>query len=332
MKNPIHVAVIGVGAMGKNHARVYSELNGTKLVAVADIDETGAKIAEKYNCKFYKDYKEMLKKENIDAVSIAVPTKFHKEIAIDAINTKKHVLVEKPITDNINDAKEIIKAAKENNIKLMVGHVERFNPAVQRLKEIIDEGRLGKLTSMIARRVGLFPPRIKDANVIIDLAVHDIDIFHYLIGSEPKEVYSSIGKALIDKREDYAELFLKYNGITGFIQVNWITPIKIRNLSITGTKGYAELNYLTQELILYESNYKDGYDDFGDFIVKFGKPNKVEIGVEQKEPLKAELEHFIDCIKNNKEPSVNGEVALVALKIALRVVNANELKNKRVKI
>ena len=319
----VNVAVIGIGAMGKNHARVYSELNGVKLVAVADVNEGAEETAKRHNCRFYKDYREMLKKENIDAMSIAVPTKLHTDVTLDAIRAKKHVLIEKPITDNIKDAEELIREARQNKVKLMVGHVERFNPAVQRLKEIIDEGRLGKLTSMIARRVGLFPPRIKDANVIIDLAVHDIDIFHYITGTEPKEVYSSSGRALINKREDYAELFLKYEGVTGFIQVNWITPIKIRNLSITGTKGYAELDYLTQELVLYESNYKNGYDDFGDFIVKFGKPNKVEIGVEQKEPLKAELEHFIDCVKNGKEPSVNGETALAALKVALSVVSGN---------
>lgn len=317
----LNVAVIGLGNMGKHHVRTYSEIDKVKLAAITDINEAkGKAVAEKYGCKFYKDYNEMFDKESIDLVSVVVPTKFHEKVAIDVIEKGVNLLVEKPIADTIKGAENIIKKAKEKNVKLAVGHIERFNPAVQRFKEIISEGRLGKITSIIARRVGLFPPQIKDANVVIDLAVHDIDVINYLVGSLPDGVEANAGKALISQREDYAEIFLKYKDATGFIQVNWITPIKIRNLSVTGTKGYAEMDYISQELMLYESNYEKDLETFGD-VVKFSKPNKVEIGVEKGEPLKLELLNVIEAVEQNKEPLITGEVGLEALRIAMDVLD-----------
>lgn len=317
----LKVAVIGVGNMGKNHARVYSELNNCDLVAISDLDEEkGKALSERYKCRFYKDYKEMLNNEKIDAVSIAVPTKQHKDVALDVINRKIHLLLEKPIADNIENAERIVDAAKENNVKLFVGHIERFNPAISKLAQIIKEDRLGKITSIVATRVGGLPTQIKDANVVIDLAVHDIDIINYLIGKDPIEIHANGGEALIDSMEDYAEIFLKYGDASGFIIVNWITPIKIRRLNVTGTKGYAELDYLTQKLVVYESNYEKSYDDFGDFIVKFGTPNKVEMGIDTKEPLKEEVLEFLECIEKDKEPACNGIIALNALKIALKAI------------
>lgn len=322
----INVAVIGLGNMGKNHVRTYSEIDKVKLVAVCDCDEEKGKvIAEKNRCKFYKDYNEMFQKEKIDLVSLVVPTKFHEKIALDVIEKGVNILIEKPITDTIEGAQKIIEKAKQKNVKLAIGHIERFNPAVQKLKEIIDQERIGQITSIIARRVGLFPPQIKDANVIIDLAVHDIDIINYLMGDKPKEIEANAGRALISHREDYAEIFLKYKAASGFIQVNWITPIKIRNLSVTGTKGYAEMDYISQNVLLYESNYKKNFESFGD-VVMFSQPNKVEIGLDKGEPLKLELLNVIDAVEKNQEPLITGEVGLEALKIALQVID--KINNK----
>ncbi|MEM5812374.1 MAG: Gfo/Idh/MocA family oxidoreductase [Candidatus Aenigmatarchaeota archaeon] len=317
----IKVGVIGVGNMGKHHARIYSELKDCKLVAVSDIDESkGREIANQHKCLYYKNFREMLKEE-IDAVSIAVPTIFHKEIAVECINSGKHVLIEKPIADTIENANEIIKAAKKNGIKLAVGHIERFNPAVRKLKEIVENGELGKITTIVARRVGVFPPQIKDANVIIDLAVHDLDILNYLIGKYPTRIHAEAGKALINKREDYADILLKYDGTNAFIQVNWITPVKIRSLAVTGTKGYAELNYVTQNLIFYKSKYERNFETFDD-IVKFAEPEIVKVNVKKSEPLKEELNDFISSIKNNREPLVTGDDGLKALEIALEIVKS----------
>ncbi len=312
-----NVAVIGTGNMGKNHVRTYSEMPSAKLVAIADISENARQLAEKFGCKYYKNYNEMLGRENLDAVSVCVPTGMHYSVAKDVIAKGVNLLVEKPITRDVGEAEEIVRLAKAAGVKLAIGHIERFNPAVRKLKEIMDAGGLGDVTSIMARRVGLFPPQIKDANVVIDLAVHDIDVCNFLLGRKPDRVLCESGKAIISRREDFADIFMKYGSTNAFIQANWITPVKIRQLNITGTKGYAELNYITQELVLYESNYEKQYADFGDFVLKFGEPKKVVVEVEKGEPLRLELEHFIYCIQNNKQPEVNGQEGLGVLKTAL---------------
>lgn len=317
-----NVAVIGLGNMGKHHARVYSELEKVNLIAISDINEEEGEVANKYDCRFYKDYREMLKREHIDAVSIAVPTKLHERVAVDCIHAKKHVLVEKPLANTLEDAEKMISVAKEQGVRLMVGHIERFNPAVKKLKEIIDQNRFGTLTSIIARRVGIFPPQIKDANVVLDLAVHDIDIFNYLLEKKPSEIYAKGGKVLDEDREDHAMILLKYGETNCFVQVNWITPVKIRNLSVTGVKGYAELNYITQDLKIYESVYEKTFDTFGDFVIKFGTPKEIKVDVKKVEPLKVELRHFIRCVENNEEPLVSGEDGLLTLKISLKAIES----------
>jgi UDP-N-acetylglucosamine 3-dehydrogenase len=317
----IKVAVIGIGNMGKHHARIYSELKNCNLVAVCDLDKGKKSIAKRFGCRFYTDYKEMLTKEEIDAVSIAVPTIYHKDVALDCIKHGKHVMIEKPIADQVEHARKIINIANKNKVKVAVGHTERFNPAVQRLKDIINRGGLGNITTLIARRVGVFPPQIKDANVVIDLAVHDIDVFNYLLDKKPTRIYAMAGKALIDHREDYADILLKYDGTNAFIQVNWITPVKIRNLAVTGTKGYAELNYITQELVFYKSRYWRGEESFSD-VVRFGTPKKIKIKIKKAEPLKIELNDFLNCIKNNKQPLVTGEDGLCILKIASKAIKS----------
>jgi UDP-N-acetylglucosamine 3-dehydrogenase len=321
----IKVAVIGLGNMGKHHARNYESIEKCSLVAVCDVNQELSMItANRFSCKAYFDYKMMLDHENIQAVSIAVPTHLHKVVALYCIEKGIDVLIEKPIAPSVEEAEEIIKKAKEKNVVLQIGHIERYNPAVRKLKQIIKDGKLGDVSSIIARRVGAVPVQIRDMNVIIDLAVHDIDIISYLYESQPEKILGNIGKAMVEKREDYAEIFLKYGNKSGFIQVNWITPIKIRNLSITGSKGYAELNYITQELTVYESNYtKEGIDEYGDYVIKFGIPDKTQVGVEEFEPLLMELTDFMRCVKERDKPLASGEVGLEALRIALEVIHQN---------
>jgi len=319
----IKAAVIGVGSMGKNHARVYRELSGASLVAASDTNKSAlAEVSSRFGCKAYTDYTEMLRKEEIDAVSIAVPTRMHSDIALDCIEAGKHVLVEKPIADSEASARKMINAAAKAGVVLTVGHIERFNPAVSKLKKLMTEGKFGDVTSIMARRVGVFPPRIKDANVFLDLAVHDIDIFNHLLGERPREVYAKSGHALNSGREDHAIIALTYGETTCVVQVNWLTPVKIRELAVTGTKGYGELNYITQELKVFESNYETTYDSFGDFVVKFGSPREVVVEVEKTEPLKAELSHFIQCSMGRKEPAVTGEDALATLAISKKAIES----------
>jgi UDP-N-acetylglucosamine 3-dehydrogenase len=211
-----------------------------------------------------------------------------------------------------------------------VGHIERFNPAVQKLKEIIKHGKLGEITSIIARRVGIFPPQIKDANVFLDLAVHDIDIFNYLLERDPREVYAKAGRALSSRREDHAVITLDYGKAACMVQVNWITPVKVRNLAVTGTKGYAELDYISQELKVFESIYERTYDSFGDFVIKFGTSKESKVDVTTEEPLKAELEGFVECVKEGKKPAVSGEDGLKAVELAI-LSNESYKKNMAMK-
>jgi len=318
----LNVATIGIGNMGQRHVRNYFEMPQVNLVAVCDVnEEKGGNLAKKYNCLFYKDYKKMLTEQRIDAVSIAVPTSLHYRVACDVLDRGVNVLLEKPIAANLTEARDIINKAKEKNLKLMIGHIERFNPAIQRVKELITDNRLGDIISVNIKRVGGLPPQIKDANVVIDLAIHDIDISNYLLGEYPKEVYGFKSKNLINDREDSAVILLKYPRASSFIEVNWITPTKIRTMDVTGTKAFARLNYINQTITLYENNYfkKDNqYTNFNEFISKFST-DEIKIGINKKEPLRCELEDFIDAVSNNKEPLVTGKEAYKALKIALKI-------------
>lgn len=319
----LNVAVIGIGNMGQHHIRNYFEMPQVNLVTVCDVnEEKGEKLAKKYNCLFYEDYKKMLTEQRIDAVSIAVPTSLHCRVACDVLDRGVNVLLEKPIATNLVEAKNIINKAKERNLKLTIGHIERFNPAVQRIKKLITDNRLGDIVSINIKRVGGLPPQIKDANVVIDLAIHDIDISNYLLGEYPKEVYGFKSKNLINDREDSAVILLKYLKASSFIEVNWVTPVKIRTMDITGTKAFARLDYINQTITLYENSYfkKDNqYANFNEFISKFSLADEIKIGINKKEPLRCELEDFINAVSNNRKPLVAGEEAYKALEIALKI-------------
>ena len=304
MVRPLRVGVIGVGAMGKNHTRLYSELHGVELVGVADVNETLAiSVAQSYGCKAFAGYNDLLD-ENLDALSIAVPTTLHKKIALDATKKEINVLVEKPIADTIENADEIIKAAREKGVKLMVGHVERFNPAIIKLKELIDSGLLGNVVSISAKRVGLYNPRIKDVGIIIDLGTHNIDIMSYLYGERVKEVYASAG-SVVHSHEDHAIITLNFDsGSSGVIDTNWLTPHKVRNLTVIGSQGIAEVNCIDETLRIFDQEW-----------VRDAK-------IEREEPLKLELMHFIDCVQNDREPVVSGKEGKHALEVALAAVES----------
>ncbi len=310
----MRVAVIGVGNMGQHHARIYSQL--AQLIAISDVnEENGRALAAQFSCKYYKNYVEMLDVEKPAAVSIAVPTPLHKIIALEVIKHKINLLIEKPIALTVKDAKEILDAANSAGVKLTVGHIERFNPAVIKLKEIMKSGTLGEINSIIARRVGVATSGIGSyENLLVDLAIHDVDVINYLLEKMPTNRFCLKGKS-INNREDYADMLLSYGNTNAFIQTNWITPIKIRTLHVTGSKGYADLDYITQDLKIYKLNYTRDYSNYKDFIVKFSQPDVVQVEVKKDEPLKLELAAFLNCIKNNTTPSVTGEEALAALEI-----------------
>ena len=330
----LKAAVIGVGSMGRHHARNYSQIRGVNLVGVCDLDQRiGRKVAKEFTTSFYKNHLDMLEAESPDLVSIATPTRWHHKTALDVIKRKIHLLIEKPITFNIDEAQEIIEEAKKARVKLTVGHIERFNPSVIALKELISSGRLGTIISVMARRTGTIPTRIKDANVILDIGVHDIDLLNFILKRLPINIYASGGRALLKKHEDYADVFLEYPSgkdglkVTGHIQVNWLTPVKIRKLNVTGTKGYAVVNLLTQELILFDTKYTQEFDDFKDYVGKFKESVGKKIKVSLKEPLRAQLESFVDSVANGVAPLVSGEEALWALRTAILATESIRMKD-----
>jgi len=303
----LRVGVVGVGNMGFHHARIYSELakeGKVKLVGVADANfERAKEVAEKFGTRVFSDYRELV--NEVDAVSIAVPTSLHKQVALEFIENGAHVLVEKPIAESIESAEEMIKAAKRNNVLLMVGHVERFNPGVLKLKEVLDEGLIGKVVTTTAKRVGPLPPQIKDVGVIVDLAVHDIDVMRFLLGENVKSVYARAGSAKNPfELEDYAVIMLNFGDATGVIETNWLTPHKVRKLTVVGTEGIAELDYITQKLLIYNHEWV--------------REAKINI----REPLRNELEHFVECVEKGKKPLVSGEDGLHALKVAIKALES----------
>lgn len=312
-KRPLRVGVIGCGNMGKNHIKIYSQIPEVKLVGVADINKQLVKsIAEKYNTVAYTDYRELIEKD-LDIVSVVVPTTLHKKISIDALEKGINVLVEKPIAGTVKDALEIVRKAKEKNKKLLVGHIERFNPAVLKLKEIINQGILGEIASISCKRVGPFTPRNYDVGVILDLGTHDIDIISFLYNEKVKEVYAIAGSEF-HSFEDHASLMLRFrNGNAGVIETNWLTPHKVRKLTVVGLEGVATLDFIEQKITLQDKFWER------------------EAKVEYREPLYNELKHFIEVVQGEKELQFSPYESIHALEVALSAIESYK-KSKVIKI
>ncbi len=304
MRLLIRVGVIGTGAMGQNHVRNYSEMEGVELAGISDVDQKRVEaMATQFKTKAFTDYKKMLA-EGLDAVSVVVPTKLHTQVVLDALEMGTHVLVEKPIADTTENAELMIEAAKKAGRILMVGHIERFNPAVIKLKEIIDSGTLGKIVSISTKRVGPYNPRIRDVGVILDIGVHDIDIISYLYGKKISSVYAIAG-ADIHSFEDHASIILRMDhNFAGVVETNWLTPHKVRQLTAIGLKGVAYLDYINQTVQLHDNEW-----------IRKAK-------VEPSEPLKNELKYFVDCVAKGKDPKPCGEDGKHALEVAMAAIRS----------
>jgi predicted dehydrogenase len=327
MARTIRVGVIGVGSMGKNHVRVLSELDGAELVAASDVDDAQLKrVADKYRIKEYKDYQEMLEREELDAVSVVVPTTLHKKIGLDCIRKGVSVLMEKPIALTTGEARELIDSAQAHNVNFMVGHIERFNPAVVELKKRLEQKKLGRVYEITANRVGPFSERILDVGVIIDLAVHDLDVMRYLTGSEVMRLYAEAEQRIHTHKEDLFSGVLKFrNDAIAVLNVNWLTPTKVRELNVVGEKGMFSVNYLTQDLYFYENASLAGKEFAEDeFFHATGvtEGDMVRIHIDKKEPLKVELEKFIEFAQGKTPVPVSGEDGFKALFLAEKLIES----------
>ncbi|CEJ15027.1 Putative 4,5-dihydroxyphthalate dehydrogenase [bacterium YEK0313] len=299
----LRVGVIGCGVMGKNHARVFAELPGITLVGVADPDAEQVKfVTSRLGCGGYSSLSALLD-AGIDALTIAAPTQLHTPIALEAIARGVHVLVEKPIAQSVEEGSRIIAAAEKAGVTLMVGHVERFNPAVQSIKEAL----AGEdILSIQITRVGPFPPRMSDIGVVIDLAVHDIDLIRWFTGSEISDIQPQTN-SIHAAREDIALLqFRTASGVLAHINTNWLTPFKARTVHVA-TRN----KYITGDLITRQVTECFDYKPDGSYSMR-------HLSVAYAEPLRAELLAFVEAVKSRTAPVVGGADGLASLDIAMR--------------
>jgi UDP-N-acetylglucosamine 3-dehydrogenase len=302
----LRVGVVGVGVMGSNHARVLAEFPGVELAGVADPDRKQAcHVGGTLGCPAVSSVEELLD-HGVDAITIAAPTHLHRDIALACIGRGVDVLVEKPIASTVAEGEDIIVAARRAGVTLMIGHVERFNPAVQAIAEAI---RDEDILSIAITRVGPFPPRMSNVGVVIDLAVHDIDLICWFTGSQIIEVQPQLSNAVAE-REDIALLqFRTASGVLAHINTNWLTPFKARTVHVATKRKYVIGDLLTRQVT---ECY--GFQPDGSYSMR-------HLSVGHAEPLRAELTAFVNAIKTGVPPPVTGEDGVASLAVAIQCLN-----------
>ncbi|MEW6001294.1 MAG: Gfo/Idh/MocA family oxidoreductase [Nitrospirota bacterium] len=291
----VRVGVIGVGYLGRHHARIYSEIEGAELAAVVDIDKKKAdEFAGRYECQACCDYREILDK--VDALSIVTPTVSHHNIALDCLRTGKDILIEKPITVNVREADELVQESEKRRCILQVGHLERYNPAVLAASEMIKEPKF-----IESERLSPFLGRGTDVDVTLDLIIHDVDVILSFVSSPVKDL-KAVGARVLTDKIDVAKAWLEFeNGCMALITASRISPEKKRRLRIFQKDSYLSIDYQSHEI---------------EYYFKKGKGLSVDImKPENKEPLKEELKDFIRCVKERKRPRVSAIEGRNALKI-----------------
>jgi UDP-N-acetylglucosamine 3-dehydrogenase len=323
---PVKVGMVGAGSMGSNHLRVLSDFDAKRaqLVGIAEpVQAMREKAVNRFHVAAFEQYQQMIEETKPDLVVIAVPTNLHFEVANYALDTGHHVLVEKPIATTIEEAETLIQLAKRRSVHLAVGHVERFNPAVMALKQLLARGDLGTIFSLHARRLGPFPPRIRDVGVTLDLATHDLDAMRYLTGEEVAHVYAETQQRVHQTHEDLLLGMVRFvNGALGVLDVNWLTPSKVRELTVTGERGMYLVNYLSQDLYFYENDYSPTSWDALRSITGVSEGTMTRLKVQKSEPLRLEYEDILTAIEQDSQPTVTGEDGLAVLRLAHQLLSA----------
>ncbi len=293
--------VAGVGYLGQHHARLYKEIDGVDLVGIFETNEERAKeVSESYDCPVFSSLTELA--EKCDAVSVVVPTDKHYDVAIPLLHAGCHLLIEKPICANVEEASRILAAAREANVLVQVGHVEHFNPVMSYLEEAVDRAQY-----IIAERLAPYQPRGTEVGVVLDLMIHDIGVVLQLVNAEPVDV-RSVGVAALSKTEDIANARIEFaNGCVANLSVSRVSSKKVREIRVFQSSGYLSLDFMNQT----------GHH------VSIGATglDKREIPIEKGEPLKLELESFAESVKNRKDPKVGGELGRTALDLAIQITD-----------
>src|SRR6202050_3298195 len=306
-EEPLRVGVVGVGVMGSNHARLFSDMAVVELVGVADPDVKQRDfVARTLGCAAFADIDGLLR-EGVDAITIAAPTHLHHDLALECISRGVHVLVEKPIAPSVEEGRAIVAAARRAGVTLMVGHVERFNPAVESIKRAIKDQ---DILSIAITRVGPFPPRMSNVGVVIDLGVHDIDLIRWFTESDIVEIQPQTSSAVAE-REDIALLqFRTASGVLAHINTNWLTPFKARNIHIA-TRD----KYLIADLLTLQVTECFGFQPDGSYSMR-------HLSVGYAEPLRSEFQAFLTAIRSGEAPAVTGDEAVASLEVAIRCLDA----------
>ena len=307
----IKVAVVGAGFWGSNHLRVLRDIGSVELVGVCDIDVSRAeKAAKKYGLQHYfKDFKEMLDRTKPDAVTVCTPSTTHAAIAMACLDHGCDLLIEKPMASTVSEAVAIIDRMHKAEAEVMVGFIERFNPAVQHAVKTIETGDIGEVLLFYSRRIGWWPERIGDTGVVKDTAIHDIDLANWIFGQLPAKVYAMCGR-LRHSQEDHAQIFFSFgDGRSALIEANWLTPRKKREMHVTGEKGVITVKFIEQEVVVEKAEQT---------IV----PN-----IKYAEPLRLELEHFTQCVEKGFKPIVDAYDGLRATLLAECILKSSKNKN-----
>jgi UDP-N-acetylglucosamine 3-dehydrogenase len=327
-KRPLRAAVVGAGNMGRNHVRVLSELAGADLVAVSDPAEDNLAIAlrGRRGVQGYTDAVAMLEEQEPEFVIIATPTRWHASIATEALGRGIHCLVEKPIADRRDEAEAMVKLAEAHDVHLGIGHIERYNPAIRQLKDRLIRGEGGGVHLLACRRTGPFPDRIRDVGVVTDLATHDVDIMMMLTNSSVTRVYAETAKRIHQTHEDLFTGTLRFeDGQIGLLDINWLTPFKTRELTVVCERGTFIANYLTQELTFYENGHASTqhWDRLASFTGVTEGP-VTRYPVQRYEPLRAELEAFMEAVRGKGFNYVPGENGLATLEVTTGLLASAE--------
>lgn len=336
----ITLGIIGYGYWGPNFARIIAESGTCVLKYCADLDEKSLARAQKKHPALVttKDYRDILGDPDVDAVIIVTPTKTHYAIAKECLMSQKHVLVEKPICTTPDQAEELIALAAKKKVKLMVGHVFLFNPAVRLIKDCIDRGQIGKMRHIHFQRRNLGPIR-KDVNVLWDLAPHDISMALHFIGKSPLSVTAS-GESFLQKDvDDVVSVSMKFpERIMVNMIFSWIDPVKIRDVAIVGDNKMIHFDDVapSEKVRIYNKNadiIRDTQDvSFGEYQISLHSGDVVIPAIENKEPLKEELNHFLDAITHDKTPLCDGKNGLDVVRILFAIQQSLDRNSAPVKV